>query len=398
MVSQRIAVPASTAPTVADVVIVGAGIVGASIAWHLARSGCRDVLLLEREAHQGRGSTGKSMGGVRAQFSTDVNIRLSLYSIPFYARFEDETGHPCGYRPHGYLFVATSARHLDYLQANHVRQRALGLREVTLLAPRDVCGILPQIHADDIVGGSYCPTDGFVDPYSVMTGFTQSAVDFGVRLRKRTTVQAIEVSGGRVIGVRTREGRIASRNVVLAAGAWAAPLAKTAGVDLPVAPHRRMLVPTEPFAGLPGRLPMVIDMGTGFHFRPEGRGYLLAWEDSTEPPCNEPVFDRRFVERVLAKAAERVPVFADLAVNPAKGWAGLYEMSPDKHGILGPVSGVDGLWLANGFSGHGVMHAPATGRILADLIVSGRCEAVPWSELSFQRFASGRLLHEHAIL
>ena len=382
----------------ADVVIVGAGIVGASVAWHLARAGCTNVALVEREAHQGLGSTGKSMGGVRAQFATDVNIRLSLYSIPFYARFEEEVGHPCGYRPHGYLFVATSERHLDYLRTNHARQRALGLQEATLLSTREVRDVLPQLRTDDVLGGSYCPTDGFVDPYSVMNGFTQAATALGARLRKRTEVYAIEASNGRVTGVRTSDGTIGCPNVVLAAGAWAAPIAETAGVDLPVTPHRRMLVPTEPFAGLPDRLPMVIDMGTGFHFRPEGRGYLLAWEDPAEPPSAEPVFDRRFVEKVLLQAAARVPVFADLAVNPAKGWAGLYEMSPDKHGIVGPAPGVAGLWLANGFSGHGVMHAPATGHIVADLIVRGRCDALPWSELSLERFTTGRLLHENAIL
>jgi sarcosine oxidase subunit beta len=237
-----------------------------------------------------------------------------------------------------------------------------------------------------------------VDPTSVMNGFTQAALACGGRLRKRTTVVSIETSRGRVTGVRTAEGVVGTGHVVLAAGAWAAPIARTAGVDLPVEPRRRMLVPTEPFAGLPERLPMVVDMQTGFHFRPEGRGYLLAWEDPDDPGSAEPVFDRRFVEKVLMKAAERVPAFAGLAVNPAKGWAGLYEMSPDKHGILGPAPGVEGLWLANGFSGHGVMHAPATGRILADLIVRGRCDAIEWSELSLERFASGRMLYETAIL
>ncbi len=148
----------STASTdAADVVIIGAGIVGASVAWHLARAGCRDVLLLERESHQGRGSTGKSMGGVRAQFATDVNIRLSLYSIPFYARFEQETGHPSGYRPHGYLFVATSAAHLEYLGANHARQLALGLQGARLLSTTEVHAMLPQLRVDDVTGGVTAP-------------------------------------------------------------------------------------------------------------------------------------------------------------------------------------------------------------------------------------------------
>jgi sarcosine oxidase subunit beta len=382
----------------AEVVIVGAGIVGASVAWHLARAGCTDVVMVEREPHQGRGSTGKSMGGVRVQFATDVNIRLSRYSIPFYARFEDETGHPSGYKAHGYLFVALNERHLESLRANNERQRALGVRDAVLVSPDDIARMVPMLRLDDVVGGSYCPSDGFVDPHSVMTGFTAGAIESGVRLLKHAEVTAIDVASGRVTGVRTSGGPISSTHVVLAAGAWAAPLAATAGVSLPVRPLRRMLVPTEPFAGVPERLPMVIDMDTGFHFRREGRGLLLAWQDPEEPESSEPVFDPRHVEKVLVKAAERVPAFESLAVNPSKGWAGLYEMSPDKHGILGGVAGLDGLWLANGFSGHGVMHAPSTGRIVSDLITQGACTAIEWSELTIERFATGRLLHETVVL
>lgn len=382
----------------AHVVIVGAGIVGASIAWHLTDAGCHDVLLLEREGHQGRGSTGKSMGGVRAQFATDVNVRLSLHSIPFYARFEALVGAPCGYKPHGYLFVASTERHLAYLRTNAARQRELGLQGVELLDRDGVLRLAPMLRGDDVLGGSYCPTDGFVDPHSVMTGFTDGALARGARLRKRTEALAIEVRDGRVRGVRTGQGVVAAEHVVIAAGAWAAPLAATAGVDLPVVPRRRMLVPTEPIAGVPERLPMVIDMGTGFHFRPEGRGLLLAWDDPTSPPCDEAVFDPAFVERILEVAAARVPAFADLPVNPSKGWAGLYEVSPDKHAILGAVPGVAGLWLACGFSGHGVMHAPATGRVLADLVLHGRCDAIDWSALAFDRFRTGALLHETAVL
>lgn len=382
----------------ASVVIVGAGIVGASIAWHLARAGCTDVLLLEREPHQGRGSTGRSMGGVRAQFATDVNIRLSLHSIGFYQRFEDEVGAPCGYKAHGYLFVASSDRHLAYLQANLERQRALGLEQAELL-DRDAVGRLaPMLRLDDVVGGSYCPTDGFVDPYSVMAAFTEAAVARGVVLRKRTGVLGLETRAGRVTGVRTDGATIEAAHVVLAAGPWVAPLARTAGLDLPVVPRRRMLVPTEPVDGIPERLPMVIDMGTGFHFRPEGRGLLLAWDDPSSPPSEQDVFDPAFVERILEVAANRVPAFADLPVNPSKGWAGLYEMSPDKHAILGGVPGVEGLWLASGFSGHGVMHAPATGRILADLVLRGRCDAIDWAALGLDRFRTGALLHETAVI
>jgi sarcosine oxidase subunit beta len=187
--------------------------------------------------------------------------------------------------------------------------------------------------------------------------------------------------------------------VVNAAGAWAAPVAKLAGIDLPVEPLRRMLVPTEPFDEFPHSAPMIIDMSTGFHFRPEGRGFLLAWNDPEESRGYRLDFDPAFIEKILTHAAERVPCFERVAVNPKRAWAGLYEMTPDHHPILGPVPEVQGLFLANGFSGHGVMHAPATGKILADLIVAGKTEVVDdVSMLSVTRFAEGKLIHETAVL
>ncbi|HYK18652.1 MAG TPA: FAD-dependent oxidoreductase, partial [Bryobacteraceae bacterium] len=167
-------------------IIVGGGIVGSSIAYHLTEAGCRSVVVLEREAHQGKGSTGKSMGGVRAQFTTAVNIQMSLYSIPFYARFDEVIGHPSGYKPQGYLFVATEPRHMDYLRANYALQVSLGLKSVQLLAPNDVARLAPEIRHDDVLGGSFCSTDGFVDPYSVMNGFMQKAIERGAELMRET--------------------------------------------------------------------------------------------------------------------------------------------------------------------------------------------------------------------
>jgi sarcosine oxidase subunit beta len=383
----------------AEVVVVGAGIVGASIAYHLTEAGCKNVLVLERETRLGLGSTGKSMGGVRAQFATDVNIRMSLYSIPFLAQFEEVTGFESGYKPHGYLFVATSDKHMSYLRANHERQAALGLRGAEVLAPGDVAKMLPQMRSDDIVGGTFCPTDGFVDPYSVMNGFLGKAQRSGCRLERGVDVQVVITKDGRVDGVRTSRGNVSSRTVVNAAGPWAGLLSKTAGVDLPIYPLRRMLVPTEPFPGLPDRLPMVIDMSTGFHFRPEGIGLLMAWNDPEEKPGFQTSFDPAFVEKILTHAVDRVPCFADLQVNPSRAWAGMYSMSPDHHSILGPVADLQGFYCANGFSGHGVMHSPATGRIVSDLILqNGVSDVIDAGLLSLGRFAEGRLIHESALL
>ncbi len=360
----------------AEVVIIGGGIVGSSIAWHLTHAGCKSVLVIERESSQGKGSTGKSMGGVRAQFSTPVNIQMSLYSIPFYAKFEEVVGHPADYRPQGYLFLATKPSHLNYLRDNFERQRKLGLKTARLLPAEEIRAMLPQLRSDDVIGGSFCSTDGFVDPYSVMNGFMASAVEHGATLWKKTEVTGITAGQQGDFTISTSRGPVSTRTVVNAAGAWAAQIAKYIGVDLPVEPLRRMLVPSEPFDDFPHSSPMVIDMSNGFHFRPEGRGFLLAWNDPEETPGYKTDFEPSFIEKILTHAANRVPAFENLPINPKRAWAGLYEMTPDHHCILGPVASVPGFFLANGFSGHGVMHSPATGKILADLILQGKTNVV----------------------
>ena len=382
----------------ADVVIIGSGIVGSSVAYHLADAGCTNVLVIERDAHQGKGSTGKSMGGVRAQFTTPVNIQMSHYSIDFFSRFDETVGHPADYRPHGYLFCATSERHLEYLKANRERQIAHGVTNVELVSREDIVEILPQLRADDILGGTFCPTDGFVDPHSVMMGFMLNAREKGVRLWLDTEVKGIKVESSQVRGVETTRGPVSTPVVVNAAGAWAARVAQMAGAELPVEPLRRQLVPTEPFAGLPKRFPMVIDMSTGFHFRREGQGILLAWNDPEETPGFKTEFDETFIEKILTRAASRVPCLAEAGVNPRRAWAGLYEMTPDHHAIIGPAPNVDGLFFVNGFSGHGVMHSPASGRITADLVLKGHSEIVDAPLLGVERFASGKLLEETAVL
>ncbi len=415
----------------ADVVIIGSGIVGSSVAYHLAQAGCTNVLVLEREAHQGKGSTGKSMGGVRAQFSTPVNIQMSKYSIDFFSKFDDVVGHPADYRAHGYLFCATTESHLNYLKANRERQISLGVTNVEWVSPADISEIVPQLRADDILGGTFCPTDGFVDPHSVMMGFMLNARERGARMWLDTQVTGIQVDAGsadvpsasarrslaekngldrkaepfrtsgrqsRIAGVMTSRGPVSTRVVVNAAGAWAAEVAKMAGAELPVEPLRRQLVPTEPFDQLPRRFPMVIDMSTGFHFRREGKGILLAWNDPEETPGFKTEFDSTFVEKILTHAASRVPCLAEAEVNPRRAWAGLYEMTPDHHAIIGPSPNVEGLYFVNGFSGHGVMHSPASGRVTADLILRGQSDLIDASQLSVERFRLGKSLHETAVL
>src|SRR5580693_9507583 len=382
----------------ADVVIVGGGIVGSSIAYHLTANGCRSVLVIERESAQGKGSTGKSMGGVRAQFSTPVSIQMSLYSIPFYASFEERLGYPCDYRPQGYLFCATNDQQMAYLRTNYAQQVKMGLKNVRLIVGDEIRSMFPQLRGDDIVGGSFCSSDGFVDPYSAMIGFMSGAAEHGATLWKNANVTAIRRDGRGIKEVETSRGVVATRVVVNCAGAWAAAIANMVDIELPVTPLRRMLVPTEPFDQFPHTAPMIIDMSNGFHFRPESLGFLLAWNDPEETTGEKTDFEPAFIEKILTRAADPVPCFENLAVNPKRAWAGLYEMTPDHHPILGEAPGIPGFFLANGFSGHGVMHAPATGKILSNLILTGKTDLVDVSLLSLSRFAEGRMIEETAVL
>jgi sarcosine oxidase subunit beta len=381
-----------------DVVIIGGGIVGSSVAYHLTEAGCSSVLVIERDAQQGHGSTGKSAGGVRTQFATPVNIQMSLYSIDFFSKFEEVMGHTAGYLPHGYLFIATSRKHLDYLASNRERQVAMGLTDVERLTRDEIISLVPQLYADDILGGSYCPTDGFVDPYSVMRGFSLRARERGARIWLDTEATGIDVDNGSVTSVMTSRGKVAARAVVIAAGAWSAHAARMAGVEIPVSPLRRQIVNTEAFDRLPARLPMVIDMTNGFHFRREGAGIMMAWPDPEETPGFKTSFDSEFIEKILTRAVRRVPAFADAQVNPRRCWAGLYEVTPDHHAIIGPAPGVGGLFLACGFSGHGVMHSPATGKALSEIILKGSYQTLDAAPLAASRFAEGRLLKETAVL
>jgi sarcosine oxidase subunit beta len=387
----------------ADVVIIGGGIVGASVAYHLAEAGCRDVLILEREAAQGLGSTGRATGGVRAQFATSINIQMSLYSIDFLSHFAEATGHDSGYDPAGYLFLATNEREFEYLKENRERQRREGLTNVEIVGAPEIASMIPQLRTDDIVGGSFCQTDGFIKPLSILRGFTERAQERGVRLWLETRVVGIEIENGSVSGVWTTRGFVSTRAVVNATGAWAAEVARLAGVEIPVVPLRRQLVSLKPLAAMPARFPMVIDMSDGFHFRPDSQaaaspGVLLAWPDPDEQVSFETEFEPEFAAKILPRAVHRVPCLIDGELETERCRAGLYEVTPDHHAIIGEPPGVRGLFLANGFSGHGVMHSPATGRIVSELVLDGQARTFDVSVLGVERFAGGRLLQETSMI
>jgi sarcosine oxidase subunit beta len=385
----------------ADVVIIGGGVIGASIAYHLTEAGCRNVIVLERECLQGLGSTGRATGGIRAQFSTPINIQLSLASLEAVRHFKDATGVDPHYRPYGYLFLATSDEQMQVLRTLVTLQHRAGLAPVQLLGPDEVRALVPQVYTDDVVGASYCPTDGFIEPLSLLKGFTERAVERGAQVWLDTEALGIELAHGAVCGVVTNRGTIATRCVVNAAGAWARQVARMAGIELPVEPLRRQVAGTQPLPTLPDETPMVIELGTGFHFRKDhlgGGGVMLLWSDPDEPYGEDVGFNLRWLRRMLPLAYRRLPCLRQTQISPRRCWAGLYEVTPDHHAVLGPVPGVAGLYLANGFSGHGVMHAPATGRLLADLIVDGRIKLLDVSALSIERFARGELLQETGVL
>ena len=380
----------------AEIVIIGGGVVGASVAFHLTERGAKDVLILESQPVQGKGSTGAATGGVRSQFETDINILMSLYSIEFFKNWKFD----CGYEPRGYLFFATTDEQFEYLKTNVAKQKRLGVEGVELVDCDEIAKRIPGMNCDDIAGGSFGATDGFIDPLAVMQGFTDRTIANGAGLEFGSNVTGIETRAGKVTAIETENGRIECETAVLCAGAWAKALAATAGIDLPVEPLRRQIVWATSNTPLPQNLPMVIDLGTGFHFRPAKNSkdqLMFAYPDPDEVPSFETALDDGFVEKIREKARLRAPFLFETQVVREKCRVGLYENTPDHHAILGGCE-VEGLYFANGFSGHGVMHSPATGRALAEIILDGEASFVDVSCLSIERFEKGELLHETAFI
>lgn len=386
----------------AEIVIIGAGVVGASVAYHLTARGAKDVLVLEREAAQGKGSTGKATGGVRAQFETAINIQMSLYSIEFLKNWDVD----CWYEPRGYLFFATDERKFEYLRRNVELQKSLGVKDVETVDRKQIKEICPILNCEDIVGGSFGARDGFVNPLAIMRGFTQKAKENGAQIELGTQAFSIETENGKICAVKTNKGTVECEKLVLAAGAWVSDLAQTAGIDLPVMPQKRQIVWAKSKKNLPENLPMVIDIGSGFHFRPardfisphhKRNEVLFAYPDPDEPNSFDTNFDESFIEKVRTIAAKRSLFLYETEVLWEKCRAGLYENTPDHHAILGGCE-IEGLYFACGFSGHGVMHSPATGRALSEIMLDGESRFLDVSDLSFDRFAKGKLLHETAFI
>ena len=349
----------------ADVVIVGGGCMGASVAFHLARLGITNVVLHEREAQLGTGSTGRNAGGVRHQFSHEANIRLSIESIRLLEQFEEVVGYPADLHQHGYLFLLSSAASVSTFRQNVARQRALGI-DVEWLDAGEAARLAPGLNTDGVLAATYCARDGIADPNGVTMGFAKSAQRTGVSIERSTEVTEIKTSGGRVTGVVTSRGEIDAPLVVNAAGPHARAVGRMAGVDIPVDPYRRHIFIAQAAQGIPPNRIMVIDFETTFYFHREGAGLLFGMGDRDEAPTFDMTVQWDFLPRVIDVATRRLPAIADAQVSHA--WAGLYETTPDANPLIGPAAGVEGLYVIAGFSGHGFQHAPAAGRILADAI------------------------------
>lgn len=375
-----------TVPRTASVVIVGGGVVGCSIAYHLARRGQRDVVVLERET-VGSGTTSKAAGGIRAQFATETEVRFSLESIAVFDRFAEEFGVDIGYRRIGYLFLISDEADLHGFRERMGLQRRLGV-DVREITPAEAKALVPALRVDDLVAAVWGPQDGMAGPAEVTAGFARRARELGARIVEGVELTAIELERGRVRGVRTAQGEIATPLLVNCAGPSAARIARLGGVETPVLPRRRHIFYTEPFPEIPGPVPLTHDRATGLYFRKELEQLLLSPGDVEDIGEDFTVsVDRARIEETVEKALHRIPIVEKARI--AGGWAGLRPLTPDEHAIIGPAPGVEGFFLAVGFCGHGFQHSPATGRHVAEWLLDGK----PSLDLSLfdpGRFARGR--------
>ena len=377
----------------ADVVIVGGGISGCALAYQLAKRKV-DVMLLERET-LGSQSTGKCAGGVRQQFSTEDNVRVMRLSVKLLETFEQETGHPADFRQIGYLFVFTQPQQVEDFRHNMEMWHRVGLTEARWVDPAEAAKMVPVLNVEDVLGCTFCPTDGIASPNDVTFGYAAAARRLGARLKEGVEVTGIDIASGRVQGVRTSTGDIATRLVINCAGPWAASIGRMAGLEIPVLPYRRHIAVTGAFPAVPRNTPMTVDFHTSLYFHPEGDGVLMGMSDRREPPAYMTDVNWEFLEKMFEQAARRAPALAGAGVKTA--WAGLYESTPDHQAILGPIAEVEGFWCAAGFSGHGFMQAPAASLLLTQLLLDKKSE-IDISSFAFERFARGSLVTERNII
>jgi len=373
----------------ADVVIIGGGIIGLSIAYHLALKKSGRIILFEK-GQLGEGSTSRCVGGIRTQFSTEINIRFSLESLKTFEQFEEEFGVNPEFRRIGYLFLATTESEMEVFKQNINLQKKFDI-PVELIHPDEIKKRWPYLKTDDLLGGTFCPLDGYAGPSEVLSGFASGAKKAGVKIYEGVEVKGISLARGMMRGIKTKDEEIATPFVVNTAGPYAASVGDMAGIQIPVKPLRRQIFITAPFHLTDRPIPLTIDFHRGWYFRQEGDGFLLSGPLDLEPSFNINI-DYEAMAEASENAMDRVPIFEKALI--ARGWAGLYEISPDHHAILGKVPEIEGFILANGFSGHGFQHSPAVGKVIAELIVDGEATTIDISSLSIERFNKGALILE----
>ncbi|SFR20403.1 sarcosine oxidase subunit beta [Lentzea waywayandensis] len=354
---------------------------GTSIAFHLAEAGVRDVVVVERD-DLGSGSTCKAAGGVRAQFSDELNIRLGARSIELFQRFPQRPGQEIDLHQVGYLFLLSSDDDVTAFERNVDLQNSLGVRS-RMLTVEEARRMSPLIETDGLLAATFSPDDGHCTPESVVLGYATAARRFGARLHTRTTVRSIVGTGSDTFRVETDRGAVSTPNLVCAAGAWSREIGEMVGVDLPVSPLRRQIMFTEAMLELHDRVtPFTIDFGSTFYFHREGRGLLFGMSDPDETPGFKLDMSDAWLPRLTEAIGRRAPRLLDVGVRD--GWAGLYEVTPDHNALIGSAGR---FFYATGFSGHGFLQGPAVGEVVRDLVL-GREPFVDVSSLDASRFAA----------
>lgn len=381
-------------PPTAEIVIIGGGVMGASTAYHLAARGQRGVLLLEKEEFFGQGATGRCAGGIRYQFATEINIRLSLVSLPMLKQFASQHGQPIGYQECGYLFLLTKEEDVAVFRRNVALQHSLGVA-TEWLDGDEIRRRLPLMRLDDVLAGTFHARDGLADPNSVVMGYLNHARRLGVQTLTETPVTGIQVRGGQVVGVQTAAGEVSAPLVINTAGPWAGLIGELAGVTIPITPLRRQMLTTTPLPAIPPDFPFVIDFAQSLYFHREGEGILTGMSNPNEKPGFDQRVDPDWELVNLEAAIARLPLLAEAGL--AAHWAGLYEVTPDAHPIFGATP-VEGFFVCAGFSGHGFMHGPIAGLLMSEIILDGEAHTVEVSALDLARFAEGRLVPEYNVV
>jgi len=381
-------------PSRSEVVIVGAGVMGCSLAFHLARLGQRQVVVLDR-GEIGRGATLACAGGVRAQFSTEINIRIGMEAKRMLRGFEKETGRPADYREIGYLFLLQTEEERKDFEGSVRLQQRLGVEDVRWLEPKEAADLVCGLEVSDLTGAVFCPSDGLAGPSEVTFGYADAARRLGVQIREGTAVTGLLRRGDRVEGVSTADGELHSDQIVICAGPWAGQLGELDGIAIPILPSKRHVFVSGAMPAISRRTPMTIDFHTSFYFHPEGEGILFGMSDPGQAPGFDVSVDWAFLDRIAAVARHRWPPLLEAPVKTA--WAGLYELTPDSQPLVGPLPNRPGAWIAAGFSGHGFMMAPVIGKWLAEWMIRGTPE-VDLAAFAPDRFAAGRMEPERNVV